>query len=182
LVIFFEPSIKVHHYNKEKKFPITALCIANDTDIYLSDDLLNEIDLFFSFHTDDNILTQRLSLLKDNRNTTNEWFADSHRRMYSLLNNVDLLITSRFHAGVLATLNQHTKVVSLVKSNDHRWYKFKCEFNEQIDVNNFLNDPVSYTNKISLKKETAGQYEIKKIPFYKKLLFELLSDYFMTFL
>ena len=177
---YFKPNIKIKQYEKElSNNPVIALCpiASNYKNDEISDNILNEIDILLSFSEEDNYAVNKLARRKISQRTTIEYYTDSFNSMYNLLDNVDLLITSRFHAGILATLNQHTKVVSFINDAKNRWYKLNQEFPEKFDFIKLKDNKISYINSIPLKQKTNVNFLISEIDVYRDIMAKEIKNY-----
>ncbi len=165
-----------------KKEKIVCGCFNKNTEHLLSEELLKEIDTFVSFHEEDNEMMSKISKFKNDQRTTNEYYFDSYEYLYSIIKQVDLLITSRYHAGILGKLNRKTKICYLTDEDNSKGsgYKLVSEFKNKFNKEQFLNDRDGYISSLDTYENVAGILEISKLSEYRNDIAKILNKYFET--
>jgi hypothetical protein len=151
-------------------FPRIGLCTCGDS-IQLPDTILGKVDDFISFSISDNELMYNLSKVVDCNRTTNDFHFDSYSNMYEIIDNLDLLITSRYHAGIFAKLNQHTKI-AVLESDTNRFHKMKCEFQNVFNPEIFALSTNDYIDSLNL-----DYFDSKALELEKNQIAKVLDEY-----
>ena len=177
---FYNTNQKIKLFEKKKDKKLVCGCFNENTKHLLTDDIIKNIDIFISFHKDDDKFIDEISKKVNPNRTTIDYYFDSYEHSYSIIEQCDLLITSRFHAGILAKKNQKTKIAYLVEDNQKLGdgYKLDTEFKHRFDKDKFLYDKNKYIDSLEIETKISEKLDINDLNWYRDEIYEVFVMYF----
>jgi hypothetical protein len=142
-----------------KNKPHVTLCLGgisnanflSDHHFFINRDYWSKINTILSYNIEsDKVLEWVREMVRFNR-TTIDFYYDTPQNAYNVIANSDLLITEKYHAGIMG-LKAGIKVVTLI---EEPLYKLKCLF-PSLNISEFVKNTGAYIESIPEIKEMNG--------------------------
>ena len=159
-IVFFNSTLINYSVPYLKKNPHTTLCVGtnNDINFLLDHDFLTndnnwgKINTIISYNIECDKILEWLRKMKNFQRTTIDFYYDTPQNVYNIIANTDLLITEKYHAGIMALKAGNVKVVTLIPDPS---YKLRNIF-PSLNIPEFIDNTEKYIKSIPLIKEING--------------------------
>lgn len=155
-IAFFSSKFKKTYKPFIKKYPHITFCFnklnINDNLINLFQNELfkNKIGSLISFSKEDDLIIDKLRQIINVERTTIDYYFDSTKTAYNIIAESDLLITGRFHAGVMG-IHAGIKVLNACINNEDFSFKLDYLIPEKVNYDKLLNNTNNYISNLDLK-------------------------------